>query len=200
MLTIYLMRHGQTQWNAEGDRYCGRTDIPLTQKGIEQAQDVARQLAGFRFEAIYSSPLERAWHTAQIAGGGKEVIKDDRLLETDFGGWEGITKKESIERFPEQAANWERDPANNRAGGTGETAQEIVARADDFFRSIRQKYTDGNVLVVAHNGLNRFYLTYKLGMPLKNYHQIIQENSTVTLFTLDKEGVLVLYRMNSRLD
>src|SRR5882724_6743645 len=200
MLTIYLLRHDQTQWNAEGDRYCGRTDIPLTPKGIAQAQDVAQQLAGLPFEAIYSSPLERAWHTAQIAGGGKEVIKDDRLLETDFGGWEGITKKVSIERFPEQAANWERDPANNRAGGTGETAQEIVARADDFFRSIQQKYTDGNVLVVAHNGLNRFYLTYKLGMPLKNYHQIIQENSTVTLFTLDKEGVLVLYRMNSRLD
>ncbi|HEY4148687.1 MAG TPA: histidine phosphatase family protein [Chitinophagaceae bacterium] len=194
------MRHGQTQWNAEGDKYCGRTDIPLTPKGISQAQDVAQQLAGISFEAIYSSPLERAFHTAQIAGGGKPVIKDERLLETDFGAWEGKTKKESIEQFPELAAKWERDPANNRAGGTGETAQMIVNRADDFFDSLQKKYAEGNVLVVAHNGLNRFYLTYKLGMPLKNYHQLIQENSRITLFTLDKDDVLVLHRMNSRLD
>ena len=199
MLTIYLLRHGQTQWNAEGNRYCGRTDIPLTEKGISQAQDTGRQLAGIPFEAIYSSPLERAYHTAQIAGGGKPVIKDERLLETDFGAWEGRTKEETIKDDSAVAESWENDPGNTRAGGTGETAQQIVKRADSFFASLQKKYAEGNILVVAHNGLNRFYLTYKLGMPLKNYHQLVQENSTVTLFTLDREG-LVLYKMNSRLD
>ncbi len=200
MLTIYLLRHGQTQWNADGDRYCGRTDIPLTPKGINQARDVAQQLAGISFEAIYCSPLERAWHTAQIAGDGRPVIKDERLLETDFGAWEGKSKQQIIKDDAALAESWENDPGNTRAGGTGETARQIVKRANAFFESLRKQYAEGNMLVVAHNGLNRFYLTYKLGMPLKNYHQLIQENSTITLFTLDLEGVLVLHKMNSRLD
>lgn len=199
MLTIYLLRHGQTQWNAEGNRYCGRTDIPLTQKGIAQAEEMGRQLAGISFNAIYSSPLERACHTAQIAGGGKPVITDERLLETDFGNWEGRTKEETIRDDAAVAMSWENDPANTKAGSTGETATDIIKRVDDFFHSLLVQHVEGNVLVVAHNGVNRFYLTYKLGMPLKNYHQLIQENSVITQFTLDKEEVLVLYKMNSKM-
>jgi len=199
MLTIYLLRHGQTQWNADGGRYLGRTDIPLTEKGISQAHDTANQLAGVSFTAIYSSPLQRALHTAQIVGGGKPVITDDRLVETDFGAWEGKTKEEITKEDSALTTSWEEDPSTTKAGGTGETALDLVTRVAGFFQSLHQQHKEGNILVVAHNGVNRFYLAHKLGMPLKNYHKLVQDNASITLFTLDKQESLVLQKLNSRI-
>src|SRR5690348_12200477 len=100
MLDVYLLRHGETQWNADGNRYCGRTDISLTKKGISQAELVHDQLKQIRFDAVYSSPLRRATYTAQIASGINEVITDKRLIEVDFGNWEGKTREEFISEDP----------------------------------------------------------------------------------------------------
>jgi broad specificity phosphatase PhoE len=199
MLNVYLLRHGQTAWNADGNRYCGRTDLPLTDKGISQAELVHEQLKNISFDAIYSSPLQRAYRTAQVASGEKQVIKDNRLIEADFGDWEGKTKEEFIAENASLWNNWMANPAQAKAGGTGETAQEIVDRVDDFFTSILHERKTGNVLVVAHNGVNRLYLAYKLGMNLKDYRKLMQENSTVSMFQLDEEGELTLVHLNSKL-
>lgn len=198
MLTIYLLRHGQTAWNADNNRYCGRTDIPLTAKGIAQAELVREQLAGIEFLNVYSSPLDRAFTTAGIAS-GRDVIKDQRLIEADFGSWETKTKEEFILENENLWLNWMSDPAVHRAGGNGETGTEIVTRVDSFFREMAATYPDGNIMVVAHNGINRLYLAYKLGMPLKNYRQILQQNSSVTAFTLDENGTLTLELLNAKL-
>jgi len=199
MLNIYLLRHGETQYNADGNRYCGKTDIALTEKGIRQANAVCKQLAGVKFDAVYSSPLTRARRTAEIASGGQQVITDERLIEASFGRWEGKTKEEFIPEDPQLWNDWMNDPANTRAGGEGETAQEIVDRADDFYRWALQKHKDQTILVVGHNGLNRFYLAYKLGMPLSNYRRIVQENSSVTFFQLDDDAVIGLQKLNCTL-
>jgi alpha-ribazole phosphatase/probable phosphoglycerate mutase len=198
MLTIFLLRHGETAYNADNNRYCGRTDIPLTAKGISQAEEVRRQLDGVPLDAVYSSPLERAYTTACIAS-GKEAIKDQRLIEADFGDWEGKTKEEFIAENESLWVNWQNDPATNRAGGTGETGTEIVTRVDDFFRSLQQTFSQGNIMIVGHNGINRLYMAYKLGMPLSNYRQLVQHNSSVTCFTLDDNGKLTLELLNSKL-
>lgn len=198
MLKIFLLRHGETAYNADNNRYCGRTDIPLTEKGIKQAKEVKRQLEGIEFAAVYSSPLQRAFITANIAS-GKEVIKDERLIEADFGEWEGKTKEEFIAENGSLWLDWMKNPAIYRAGGTGETGAEIVARVDDFFQSLLQNYSEGNIMVVAHNGINRLYMAHKLGMPLKNYRQLVQQNSAITCFTLDTNGILTLELLNSKL-
>jgi broad specificity phosphatase PhoE len=198
MLNIYLLRHGQTAWNADNNRYCGRTDIPLTEKGISQAEEVKRQMEGIELTAVYSSPLQRAHTTACIAS-GREAIKDDRLIEADFGTWETKTKEEFIAENESLWLDWMSDPAIHRAGGTGETGGEIVSRVADFFHSLQQQYTSGNIMVVAHNGINRLYLAHKLGMPLKNYRQLVQENSSITRFTLAQDGILTLELLNSKL-
>ncbi len=198
MLNIYLLRHGQTAWNADNNRYCGRTDIPLTEKGISQAEEVKRQMEGIELTAVYSSPLQRAYTTACVAS-GRNAIKDDRLIEADFGNWETKTKEEFIAENESLWLDWMTDPAIHRAGGTGETGGEIVSRVDDFFHSLQQKYAAGNIMVVAHNGINRLYLAHKLGMPLKNYRQLVQENSSITRFSLDKDGILTLELLNSKL-
>jgi broad specificity phosphatase PhoE len=198
MLKIYLLRHGQTAWNADNNRYCGRTDIPLTEKGVSQAEEVRKQMEGIALEGVYSSPLQRAFTTACIAS-GREAIKDERLIEADFGNWEKKTKEEFIAENESLWLDWMSDPAVHRAGGTGETGAEIVDRVDNFFRSLQEEHASGNIMVVAHNGINRLYMAYKLGMPLKNYRQLVQENSSITCFTLDKDGLLTLELLNSKL-
>jgi len=199
MLNIYLLRHGQTAWNADGNRYCGRTDLPLTDKGLKQAYLAADQLKNVTLNAVYSSPLERAYHTAQIASGGQAVITDERLIEADFGQWEGKPKEIFIRENEQLWQNWCEDPDHTKAGETGETAGEVIKRVDSFYHSLQQQYPSGNILVVAHNGVNRFYLAYKLGMPVKNYRKLVINNSSVTLFELDAAGELSLVHLNSKL-
>ena len=197
MLNVFLLRHGQTAWNEDNNRYCGRTDIPLTEKGIRQAEAVREQLKGISFNGVYSSPLERAYKTASIAT-GVSVIKDERLIEADFGNWERKTKEEFIAEDPLPWNNWMADPGTHRAGGTGETGMEIVTRVDDFFRELLLWHSSGNVLVAAHNGVNRLYLAYKLGMPLRNYRMLVQDNASVTVFTLSPKGEFTLQHLNSK--
>ncbi len=199
MLHVYLLRHGETFWNADGNRYCGATDIGLTEKGLEQAHLAASLLKNIQFDAVYTSPLQRAHHTATVASGeNANIIVDQRLIEASFGEWEGKTRAEFIAGNPALWDAWAQEPDYARAGGTGETAREIVTRVDDFFNDILQKHPNGTVLVVAHNAVNRFYMAWKLGMPLKNYRQIVQENSSVTLFSLDAQGGFSLLKLNCR--
>ncbi|MNJ87586.1 Phosphoserine phosphatase 1 [compost metagenome] len=199
MLNVYLLRHGETQYNADGNRYCGRTDIALTEKGVGQANSVNSQLKGMSFDAVYASPLKRALFTAEIASGIKAVKTDSRLIEVDFGDWEGKTKEEFIVENASLWHSWMEDPAIAKAGGTGESASDVVARVDDFYQEMMLKHPSGNILVVGHNGINRLYLAFKLGMPLKNYRRIVQENSAITLFSLDENGELNLKFLNSKI-
>ena len=197
MLNIYLIRHGETAWNADNNRYTGRTDLPLTEKGWQQAEALRQQLNKINIDAVYSSPLQRAYTTAQIAT-GVDPIKDDRLVEIDWGMWEGKTKEAFTAEDPALWNDWMRDPGKARAGGTGENGSDVVKRVDDFFASFYQRHKAGNYLIAAHNGVNRFYLAHQLGMPLKNYRRFFQENSALTMFTIEEDGSFVLKCLNSR--
>lgn len=198
MLNVYLLRHGETTYNAAGNRYCGRTDALLTPKGLDQATCAAAALHGVKLDAVYASPLQRAFITADIATGSKgRVVTDERLIEADFGHWEGKTREEFIADDPDLWKAWDAGPENVRAGGTGETGLDVVLRADSFFREMQQRHTSGTILVTAHNGVNRLYLAYKLGMPLRNYRRLVQENSAVTQFSLDDKGEISLIKLNT---
>lgn len=201
MLEVYFLRHGQTAFNAMGNRYCGRTDAELTELGITQAKSVAAQLKETMFDRVYASPLQRAYITAHLASGGRPVARDSRLIEVDFGRWEGLARKEFVENDPVTWENWDRDPGRFPAGGTGETATAVVDRVEDFFneRILEYKNKKARIMVVAHNGVNRLYLAHKLGMPLRNYRQLVQDNSTITVFELEETtGVLTLKKLNGR--
>lgn len=197
MLKVYLLRHGETTYNADGNRYCGRTDAELTNKGIEQAKNVFHQLRNEKFDAVYSSPLSRASITAGIATGSKQIQTDDRIIEVDFGTWEGKTKEEFIAEDPHLWAAWINDPASAKAGGTGETGAQVIERVDAFFNEMLQKHANRTIVVVAHNGINRLYMAYKLSMELKNYRRIFQENSAITFFELDETGEITLKKLNA---
>lgn len=197
MLSVYLLRHGETTYNADGNRYCGRTDASLTNKGIKQAVNVFNQLKDEKFDAVYSSPLSRACLTAQIATESKEVQTDQRLIEVDFGKWEGKTKEEFTAEDPMLWEAWVNDPASAKAGGTGEIGSQVIERVDAFFNEMLQKHANQTIVVVAHNGVNRLYMAHKLGMELKNYRRIFQENSAITFFELDDAGEITLKKLNA---
>src|SRR5512135_675959 len=108
MLTVYFVRHGETDWNVEG-RLQGLTDTPLNQKGIAQASLIASRLAGEPgFAAIYTSPLRRAYVTGEIVGArlGLAPQPDDRLTERGLGDFEGLTSQDVAVRLPEFHRHW----------------------------------------------------------------------------------------------
>ena len=196
-LDVYLLRHGETAYNADGNRYCGRTDVPLTEKGVSQAQRVAEMLRGRRIDAVYASPLERAYRTAEIVSGGQHpVIRDPRLIELDFGAWEGKTRTEFVAEAPALWDAWNADPATACAGGTGDTGLQVVERVDDFFAEMQRRHNGGTIVVVAHNGVNRLYLAHQLGMPLRHYRRLVQENSAITLVRFGGGEPFSLLKLN----
>lgn len=198
MITICLLRHGETAYNADGNKYCGRTDIPLTEKGISQAERMNTLLQDFTFDQIFCSPLQRAKTTAEIASGTPEKVQvDERLIEVDFGQWEGKRSDDFIAEDPNSWYNWLSDPERFEAGRTGENANQVIARLDSFYNELLDKYDDQTILVVGHNGVNRLFMAQQLGMPLKNYRKIVQENSALTLITLDKHKGFNLLKLNA---
>ncbi|GAB3662566.1 histidine phosphatase family protein [Echinicola shivajiensis] len=199
MLKVYLLRHGETAYNAAGNKYCGRTDVGLTEKGIEQAKKVHQMLDGVEFLAAYSSPLERAFMTAKIIVPKMDVIRVNELIEVDFGNWEGKTRKEFVEENEEVWKDWEASPDTAKAGGNGETGIEVLERVNSFYEDLKNRHKNGNVLVVAHNGVNRLFMANQLGMPLKNYRRIVQENSAVTIVYLSGEEPFQLTSLNCRI-
>ncbi len=199
MLKVILLRHGETAHNADGNRYCGRTDIGLTERGLAQAATVYEALKNIPIDAVYASPLVRARKTAEIASGNRPVTTDERIIEADFGLWEGKTKEEFNTENPELWRQWMKDPQTARAGGTGETGGEIVKRVNSFFEDMLLRHNNQTIMVVAHNGINRLYMAYGLGMPLWNYRRLEQENSSITLFELDEGNVFTLKKLNANI-
>ena len=197
MLSIYLLRHGQTPYNADGNRYCGRTDLALTDKGIQQAEAVYQRMKGLPLDAVYSSPLSRARRTAELATGWEKVRTDDRLIEIDFGSWENKTREEFVAEDPGSWARWIDDPEHNRAGNTGESGGEVIKRLDGFYTEMLTRHAGQTILVVGHNGTNRLYMAHKLGMPLRHYRRLFQENSAITFFELDDKGEFTLIKLNA---
>jgi broad specificity phosphatase PhoE len=194
MVNVYLLRHGQTDYNAQGNKYCGRTDISMNEKGLRQANELREQMQGMVFDGVFSSPLNRAKETARIVT-GQEPQTDERLIEIDFGLWEGKTRGDFVAEDPKAWEQWERDPMLHRAGRTGESGAEVLERVTSFFNDL----APGNYLVVAHNGVNRLFLAHQLGMPLRNYRKLVQENSRITRLHISEEEGFVLEMLNAKL-
>jgi broad specificity phosphatase PhoE len=149
--TLLLVRHGETDWNADG-RLQGHTDRPLSDFGRRQARQLAEELADEQLEAIYSSDLARARETAEIVGErlGLPVVLEPDLREKDWGTWEGLTP---VER--------------DRVEFVGESTEEHRDRILGVLRQISERHPgDGSVLVVTHGGSMRRVQAAALGMAL----------------------------------
>ena len=140
---IYIIRHGKTELN-KANVLQGRSNYPLNEEGIKQAEEAADNLREIRFDHVFSSPLIRAVRTAEIVCPGIEPVIDDRLIEMDYGPYEGSDLKNPT---PEIIAFFS-DFAHNPAPEGMEQLDSVVARAGDFVESIRN--LSGNILVSTH--------------------------------------------------
>jgi broad specificity phosphatase PhoE len=172
MTEMWLVRHGQTDWNI-ARRYQGQADIPLNQIGLEQAAFLAEELSSFQFDAIYTSDLSRAARTALIIANklNLPVNSDRRLREINQGVWEGMSLDEVKEKYAVDFARGASDPASTRAPG-GESVTEVAVRMAQAANEIHDQFPHGKVLVVSH-GLAVFLKTLNLwsypGKILHNY-------------------------------
>jgi broad specificity phosphatase PhoE len=168
--TLLLARHGETDWN-RARRWQGFADRPLTERGKAQARTLAERLVDIALDAVYSSDLRRARETAEAVAEPQEleVIQFPELREVDVGSWEGLTRAEAEERFPEGFQRW-------RDGGTGwedgETYGEMSRRVLGALDRIAREREGGRVLIVAHGGPIRAIHAAALGLDVEAYRRV----------------------------
>lgn len=155
---IYIVRHGQTNWNLEG-RYTGRTDIPLNNNGIKQANIIKEELKNIRFDKVLSSPLIRTYETAQIIC-NNPIIKDNRIIERYNGDLEGKLKTKITTSIDFNNPN---EKNHNK-----ESIIEFRERIKSFFDEITTLYKGKNILVVTHAGVGIYARCYFEGEPYNN--------------------------------
>jgi probable phosphoglycerate mutase len=163
MTTLYLVRHGETDWNREG-RWQGHHDRPLSAAGRAQATAAARRLARERISQIHASDLKRAAETAQIIGEACaiDVCVNRALREVDVGSWAGLTHAEAKERFPEGFAR-------RRAGGTGwvggESYEQMAERVRGYVGGLLESARGSDrIALVCHSGVIRVLVVHTLGL------------------------------------
>ena len=153
---LILLRHGETEWSRDG-KHTGRTDVPLTAKGVAGAAAlgpmVARRVAGDRLVAVFASPAQRAQRTAALAG--LTVTRTDPdLWEWDYGGYEGITTAE-IQRTRPGWSLWRDGVIPGDAAHPGENADQVGMRVDRVLKRAEPLLADGDVALVAHGHVLR---------------------------------------------
>ena len=161
-MKIYVTRHGETTWNVH-NKVCGLTDVELTAKGIEQANALADKMHDLGIGMIISSPLKRAYDTANIIAEkcGAPVVIDERLIEQNYGIYEGVDRKD-----PDFLGN-KRNFAYRYPGG--ESMMDLAHRVYGLLGEIRQKHADKNLLLVTHGGVCRVINTYFTDMTNDEY-------------------------------
>jgi broad specificity phosphatase PhoE len=161
MGVLILLRHGETEWSAAG-RHTGRTDVPLTERGREQAASLSPGLAGWDIRAAFTSPADRAVVTAELAGltGAKQ---DPDLWEWDYGGYEGRTTQQIRAERPGWYL-WRDGVIPGDGGHPGETVWQVGARADAVLGRVRELLPGGDVALVSHGHMLRVLTARWLGL------------------------------------
>lgn len=143
---LWLIRHGETEWSRSG-QHTSRTDLPLTEAGVRQAEALRPLVSGLAPALVLSSPRERARRTAELCGLSVDAIDDD-LVEWDYGDYEGRTSAEIRQDVPGWTL-W------SRGAPGGESAEQVQARADRVLTRARAALADGPVVLVAHGHICR---------------------------------------------
>ena len=176
-MKLYVARHGETEWNAL-NKICGRTDIPLTERGLEQAKLLAANMADKQLDVIIASPMIRAQQTAAAVSEAIDVpvLTDERLIEQNFGDFEGLDRG-----TPEYLAN-KRQFAYRYPGG--ESQMDVAYRVYGLIEELKGKYPDKNVLLVCHGGVCRSVRTYFVDMTNDEYFLYSEENAAAKVYEL----------------
>ncbi len=201
MALFYLVRHGETAWNAEL-KLCGRTDVELNDAGRRQAERLGERLRRLPSSTIYTSPLKRTVETAEIirdvaslprheASGVKPPLHvDDRIVELNYGEWEGKKFDEVKTLYSDLYRRWDADPATEAPPG-GETGFAGVARIAACLDDMKKRHTGKNdkVIVVTHKTVCRLAICHALGLAASEYRRrLSMSNTAVNIIAPEPDG------------
>jgi broad specificity phosphatase PhoE len=186
--TIYLIRHGETDWNLE-QRYQGQQDIPLNSTGIKQAQLIAENLNGHHYSALYSSDLTRAFQTAQeIAKKVKlSITTHPALREINQGEWEGKFIKDVFATSGDEVQAIYQNPYTVRKPG-GESIGEVAERMYAYLDHLAEKHDQQTIIVVSHGLAVATVLCKIRQLPLEMAIRNIPENTGVEVVKWSNES------------
>lgn len=183
---LILIRHASTAWSVTG-RHTGRTDLPLTAAGEEAASALAPVLARMPVAAAYTSPLQRARRTAELAG--LSARPDPDLMEWDYGGYEGLTTREIVEQVGGDWDIW-RDgviPGRSPEQTPGETIEQVADRARAVIDRVAPELAHGDVVLVAHGHLLRILASTWLGQPPRWGAHLLLDAGSVSWLGLERD-------------
>ncbi len=195
MTSIYLVRHGQTAWNKE-EIFRGRTDVPLDETGLRQAELAGEYFKGMEIHAIYSSPLSRALETAQkIAQSHNIKVQPlQGILDMSFGRWEGQSHLDIQKNDREIYRQWREEPHLVRLP-SGESLDDVRVRAMAALEEVIRNHPGKTLILVSHRVVNKVLICGILGLDNSHFWQITQDTTAINLIKY-KEGKYILSLMN----
>ena len=198
---IYMVRHGETTWNSEG-RVQGQTNIPLSDIGKTQAKLAGERLSSVKFDAIYSSDLDRTLQTAEIIASLSDVkvVTNPALRERFFGIFEGLTIQQREETYPDL---FKESTKNNIdfSPPEGETITETYIRISEAVQHYKNQHIEETILIVGHGGSMRCAFTSLLELPLEASFKFVLSNCGITIFeTFTDNTVLLAYNDTHHID
>ncbi|HJA72077.1 MAG TPA: histidine phosphatase family protein [Candidatus Lachnoclostridium stercoravium] len=185
-MKIYLIRHGQTDWNLEG-KIQGRHDVSLNETGSKQAELLAMGMDKRPVVQIFSSRQKRALETAQAVGRRQHVAVTviDGLEEVEFGEWEGKTWDEISREYPEEFKVWCTEPAEIVPPG-GESRPQIYRRIGNALKEILRR-SRGDIAIVSHGAALAYMVSIMLEKELGDHDEIIVKNASISTVEYDRE-------------
>ena len=196
-MKIYLVRHGETDWNQAG-LLQGQTDIALNAQGLEQAREAAERLKEVPFEIAFCSPLIRAKRTAETIIGDRKITltTDERLRELNFGPWEGV----DIRSIKDAASQPFTNPGSYIPPVGAESFAQLYKRSGEFVDQVLLPLegTYETVLVVAHGGVNRSILNPVLNIPVNDFWRMHMGNCATAILDCTDGKLSMLEYMDSQ--
>ena len=196
---VYLIRHGETDWNVER-RYQGLTDIELSKEGLKQSELLSERFKNFdKIDKIYVSPLKRAVQTAKPLSNviGVKPIITECFKEINFGEWEGKTVEELRELYKEDFNNFFNNPYRAKFPGDG-SLKIVEERVALGFNKILEEDKGKNIIIVSHGGLLKILFLYIMNIPRDFYRNIWIDNTSISMIQLNKENKPLLLTFNDK--
>jgi broad specificity phosphatase PhoE len=181
MTKIVLVRHGHVAWHAP-ERFRGRADLELSERGRRQARAAALHIAAtWRLDAIYTSPLGRCLATAAAIAAPFRLDPQPvaGLADIDYGEWQGLTHEDAQARWPQETALWFSRPHLAAIPG-GESLAAVLSRSSTALRDILRRHAEDTIAIVGHDSVNRVLLLFALGLPLSAYWHIGQDACAIS--------------------
>lgn len=184
MIVLYIVRHGETDYNKEG-RYLGRTDLALNSAGIRQAEELVGKIKGTPIDAVISSPLKRTLQMAHIIAPNREITQDDHFIERSLGVYEGLTKQEAKKQYPDL---YDRNITRifNEAPLKGETIQQVQERVFSGLNELKRGYQNKKILLVTHAFIAKVINKYfKPDVSKEDFFAFVLPLARITKYEID---------------